>query len=108
MSIVTDSTPLEDSKDPGTDTTFALYSLLASDAQTVEMRDNYERGGYGYGHAKQALFELIRDTFAHERERYHYYINNLPELHRELEQGEARAREVAREVLGRVREKLGY
>ena len=108
MGIVTDSTPLEDPKDPDTDTVFALYSLLASEAQIAEMRRNYERGGYGYGHAKQALFEVVRDTFAEARERYNYYIENLPELHRELEQGEARARAIAREVLGRVRGKLGY
>ena len=108
MSIVTDSTPLEAPKNPDTDTVFALYSLLADEAQISEMRRNYERGGYGYGHAKQALFERIRDTFATERERYQYYTENLPELHRELEQGEARAREIAREVLDRVRKKLGY
>ena len=108
MGIVTDSTPLEEPKNPDTDTVFALYSLLASELQLADMRDNYERGGYGYGHAKQALFELIRDTFADARERYNYYMDNLPELHQELEQGEARAREIAREVLGRVRGKLGY
>ena len=108
MSIVTDSTPLEDPKDPDSDTVFALYSLLADNAQIAEMRRNYEGGNYGYGHAKQALFELVRDTFADARERYNYYMNNLPALHQELEQGEARAREVARGVLARVREKLGY
>ncbi len=108
MSIVTDSTPLEDPKDPTNDTVFALYSLLASEAQIAEMRDNYARGGYGYGHAKQALFELLRDTFASERERYDYYLDNLPELHQELEQGEARARQIAQPVLKRVREKLGF
>ena len=108
MGIVTDSTPLEDPKDPDTDTVFALYRLLADEAQIAEMRRNYEGGGYGYGHAKQALFELVRDTFAEARERYNHYMDNLPELHRELEQGEARAREIAREVLGRARGKLGY
>ena len=108
MSIVTDSTPLEAPKNPDTDTTFALYSLLADEAQIADMRSHYEQGGYGYGHAKQALFERVRDTFAEARERYTYYRENLPELHRELEQGEARAREVAREVLERVRGKLGY
>ena len=108
MGIVTDSTPLEEPKDPTNDTVFALYSLLASEAQTAEMRDNYVRGGYGYGHAKQALFELLRDTFATERERYDYYLSNLPELHRELEQGEVRARKIAQPVLERVRGKLGF
>ncbi|MGB3850694.1 MAG: tryptophan--tRNA ligase [Tunicatimonas sp.] len=108
MGIVTDSTPLEEPKDPTNDTVFALYSLLASETQVAEMRENYARGGYGYGHAKQALFELLRDSFAAERERYTYYLNNLPELHQELEQGEARAREIAQPVLARVRKKLGF
>ena len=54
MSIETDSTPLEDPKNPDTDNVFALYKLLASPAQIEEMRQNYINGGYGYGHAKQA------------------------------------------------------
>ncbi len=108
MSIVTDSTPLEDPKDPTNDTVFALYSLLANEKQIAEMRDNYVRGGYGYGHAKQALFELLCNNFATERKRYDDYLNNLPELHRELEQGEAKAREIAEPVLKRVRERLGF
>jgi len=108
MSIVTDSTPLEEPKKTEGDTVFALYSLLATDEQIAEMRMKYEGGNYGYGHAKQELFELIRDQFAEEREKYDYYMNNLPELHQELEKGEAKAREVALEVLDRVRQKLGY
>ena len=72
------------------------------------MRANYEGGNYGYGHAKQALFEVIRDKFSGEREVYNYYISNLPELHKKLEEGEAKARVVAKEVLVRVREKLGF
>ena len=63
MSIKTDSTPLEDPKNPETDNVFALYKLLASNAQITEMRANYEGGNYGYGHAKQALYELIIDKF---------------------------------------------
>ena len=71
MSIETDSTPLEDPKDWKTCNCFAIYSLLASDEEIAAMKSNYEKGGYGYGHAKQALFELIVEKFKTERERYH-------------------------------------
>ena len=59
MGIATDSTPLEEPKDPDTCNVFALYKIMASEEQIVKMRKNYEAGGYGYGHAKQALFELV-------------------------------------------------
>lgn len=108
MSIETDSTALEDPKDWSTCNCFAIYKLLASDAQIKTMKANYEQGGYGYGHAKQALFELIVETFATERERYHYYMNNLDELDRLLAIGAEKAKVVANEVLNRVREKVGY
>lgn len=108
MSIETDSTALEDPKDWSTCNCFAIYKLLASDAQIKTMKANYEQGGYGYGHAKQALFELIVETFATERERYHYYMNNLDELDRLLAIGAEKAKIVANEVLNRVRKKVGY
>src|SRR5690606_38163408 len=69
MSIQTDSTPLEAPKDWKTCNCFAIYSLLASDEQVKTMKTNYENGGYGYGAAKQALYELIVETFAVQRER---------------------------------------
>ncbi|MCB0389367.1 MAG: tryptophan--tRNA ligase, partial [Winogradskyella sp.] len=87
---------------------FAIYKLLASDAQIKTMKANYEQGGYGYGHAKQALFEVIIEKFATERERYHYYMNNLDELDRLLAIGAEKAKIVANEVLNRVRKKVGY
>ena len=108
MSIQTDSTPLEDPKDWKTCNCFAIYSLLANDEQIKTMKANYENGNYGYGHAKQALFELIVDTFAVERERYHYYMNNLEEIDKALALGAEKAKVVANEVLNRVREKVGY
>lgn len=108
MSIETDSTALEDPKDWSTCNCFAIYKLLASDAQIKTMKANYEQGGYGYGHAKQALFELIIEKFATERERYHYYMNNLDELDRLLAIGAEKAKIVANEVLNRVRKKVGY
>ncbi|MEW7279637.1 tryptophan--tRNA ligase [Aquimarina sp. 2201CG1-2-11] len=108
MSIETDSKPLEDPKDPDTCNVFALYKLVATASQEAEMRKNYEAGNYGYGHAKQALFELLIEKFAAERERYNYYIDNLNEIDKALEIGAKKATEVANVVLKRVREKVGY
>lgn len=108
MSIKTDSTPLEDPKDWKTCNCFAIYSLLADESQIAEMKANYEKGGYGYGHAKQALYELIIDKFAEPRERYNYYMSNLEEIDKALAIGAEKAKKVADSVLARVREKVGY
>lgn len=108
MTIETDSKELEDPKDPDTCNIFAIYKLLANTAQIETMRSNYLKGGYGYGHAKQALFELILDTYSSERERYNYLMNNPEEIESALKIGEEKARVVARDVLKRVREKVGY
>tara|TARA_R100001369_G_scaffold77638_1_gene107100 strand:- start:4101 stop:5069 length:969 start_codon:yes stop_codon:yes gene_type:complete len=108
MGIETDSTPLEEPKDPDTCNVFALYKLLGSTKEVAEMRANYENGGYGYGHAKQALFELIIEKFSEERAKYNHYINNLEEIDEALKVGAEKAGKVADEVLKRVREKVGY
>ncbi|WP_242131064.1 tryptophan--tRNA ligase [Aestuariivivens marinum] len=108
MSIKTDSTPLEDPKDWTTCNCFALYQLLASEEETAYMKTNYEKGGYGYGHAKQALFELLITHFAEPREKYNYYMNNLNEIDKALAVGAEKAKRIANEVLHRVREKVGY
>jgi tryptophanyl-tRNA synthetase len=108
MQIVTDSTPLEEPKNPDTDNVFALYSLLASESETATMRQNYEAGNYGYGHAKTALYELILTKYANERETYDYYMNNLDELNRKLEEGEEKARIIARAVLAKAKKAIGF
>ncbi|MDN3665041.1 tryptophan--tRNA ligase [Algibacter miyuki] len=108
MSIETDSTALEDPKDWSTCNCFAIYSLLATEAQIATMKANYENGNYGYGHAKQALFELIVEKFAKQRELYSYYMNNLDEIDAKLAIGAEKARAVANDVLNRVREKVGF
>lgn len=108
MGIQTDSTPMEDPKDPDTDNVFALYKILASEAQITEMRSNYINGNYGYGHAKQALFELIVEKFKAPRERFEYYINHLDEVDDALAIGAEKAHKVANTVLERVRTKVGY
>lgn len=108
MKIQTDSTPLEDPKNPDTCNLFALYKLVASAEQVEEMRTNYLAGNYGYGNAKQAFYELLVDKFSEERARYNYYINNLNEIDKALELGAEKARIIAVDVLKRVRNKLGY
>lgn len=108
MGIQTDSKALEEPKDPDTCNVFNLYKLIASDEQTAEMRANYENGGYGYGHAKKALLNLLKETYGEQREKYHYYMNNTSEIDEALAKGARKASKSADEVLARVREKLGY
>jgi tryptophanyl-tRNA synthetase len=108
MSIETDSKALEEPKDPTTCNVFALYKLIANQEQIQLMTANYVQGGYGYGHAKQALFEVILEKFQTERERFDYLINNKHELDEVLLLGADKARKVAENVLIRVRSKLGY
>ena len=108
MSIVSDSTPLEEPKNPDTCHTFALYKLLASESEVNAMRENYLRGGYGFGHAKQALFELILSKFEKQRLRFDELMANPAEIDAALHLGAEKAREVANDVLNRVRSKVGY
>ena len=108
MGIVTDSTPMEDPKDPSVDNVFALYKILASQEKIEEMSANYLGGDYGYGHAKQALYELLLQKFAEPREKFDYYMNHLNEVDDALAIGAEKAKKVADTVLARVREKIGY
>lgn len=108
MGIVTDSTPLEDPKDPDTDTVFALYKTLASEAAVTEMRQNYLGGNYGYGHAKQALYQCLLEVFGEAREKFHYYMAHKDQVDEALAMGAEKAKKVADGVLERVRTKLGY
>jgi tryptophanyl-tRNA synthetase len=107
MSIETDSTPLEEPKNPDTCKVFAIYSLLANNEQTAELRAKYLAGNYGYGHAKTELLNLILEKFKTEREKFNYYLNNLPELDAKLQEGADKTRKIAAETLKRVRASLG-
>src|SRR5688572_7203264 len=107
-SIKTDSTPMEAPKNPEGDTVFSIYCLLGTSEQTETLRKKYLGGNFGYGHAKQELFELIVQKFAKEREAFTYYMSNPEELEKKLDIGEAKARVIALDVLNRVRKKLGF
>jgi tryptophanyl-tRNA synthetase len=108
LSIVTDAKTLEEPKEPETNTVYQLYKLVASPEQVSEMAANFRKGGYGYGHAKTALFETLLSVFAEERKAFNFYMENPAELESRLQKGEEKARKIAKEVLARVREKLGF
>ena len=107
MRIATDSTPLEAPKDPDACRVFALYKLFASPEEVEEMRANYLRGGYGYGHAKKALFEIYKRTFGPFREKRAYLEAHPDEVRAVLDQGAQRARAVARQTLQAARAAVG-
>jgi tryptophanyl-tRNA synthetase len=105
--IVTDSTPLEAPKNPERCNVFALIKLLASPAEVEEIAGRYRAGGYGYGHAKSRLAELINELFAPARQRY-VELESHPEVVRDiLAQGGIKARQVAQATMQRVREAAG-
>ena len=110
MSIATDSMPLEEPKNTATCKIFALYELLATPTQAQDLAQQYLNinKDFGYGHAKQILYELILAKFKTERELYNYYMNNLTEIDALLKIGATKALQTATIVLSRVRQKLGF
>jgi tryptophanyl-tRNA synthetase len=108
MGILSDSKSLEEPKDPATDTTFTLFKCLAPQDEVENMSANYLAGNYGYGHAKKALLDLIMQTFQEPRAKYEYFQNHPEMVEDALQEGAKRARETAREVLDRVRTKVGF
>lgn len=107
-SIVTDSSPLEEPKDPDTCNVFKLYSLIASEEQTVMLREKYLAGNFGYGHAKTELFELILVKYREERKIFDYFMSHPEELETRLAEGEAKARKLANSMLIKIRQRLGF
>ncbi len=108
MQIVTDSTPLEAPKDPETCNVVALYKHFATPEQLADLKAKYRAGNFGYGHAKLALFEALESHLGPARERYDQLMADLPQLEDILQTGARKARAVAREVVGRARERCGY
>lgn len=107
MSIQTDSTPLEDPKDPDTDNVFALIRLFADDDKQEEIAEKYRAGGYGYGHAKKELLTLITDYFEEARERRKQLADDMDYVRDVLNEGGKKARKRAEEVMQPVREVTG-
>ena len=107
MSIKTDSKGMEEPKDPDTCSIFQLYKLFASPEQVEEMRQKYIAGGYGYGHAKQALFEAYLEFFAPMRKRREELLANMDYVHAILKSGGERARAEAVKTMDTVRKRVG-
>ena len=108
LSIKTDSLPLEASKDWKNCNLFKLYELLCDEKQAETMKNNYTKGGYGYGHAKTDLLNLILTKYKAEREKYNYYMSNLDKIDSILKTGALQASKTADKVLNRVRIKVGF
>lgn len=106
--IVTDTKGLEEPKDPDTCNVFKLFTLVGSDDQIATMRQNYLNGGYGYGHAKKELFEVLWTKYEQERKIYNSYMNDLPSLEAKLTFGEKRVEIIAKETIKEVRKVLGF
>jgi tryptophanyl-tRNA synthetase len=105
--VVTDAKALEDQKNPDEDNVFKLYSLVAKSDEIEEMQKNYLAGGYGYGHAKNALHAVLVREFAEEREKFEYYMNHTNELDQKLQEGEAKAEIIAKATIERIRNNMG-
>ena len=108
MGIKTDSTPMEDKKDAEVCNIYKIYKLLSTEEQATALFEKYAAGNYGYGHAKQELFELICDTYSSERREFNHLMENKEIIDKELEKGAVKARVIAKEVLARVRKNIGY
>ncbi len=106
--IITDATPLEAPKNADESIVYQLYRLVAAPDQAAEMKQKLEAGGYGWGHAKKDLLDVLITRFAKEREVFQYYMNNTHELDEKLAIGARKASAIAKVTLQRVREKLGY
>ncbi len=107
MRMVTDSTPMEDPKDPDTCNVFALYRLFASEAEIADLRARYLAGGMGYGHAKQELFEKFWEYFRPMREKRAELEGNLDYVEQVLQESAAKARALARTTVDEVLQVVG-
>lgn len=108
MGIATDSTPLEEPKNPDTCNVFALYKMIASAEEIEDLKAKYLGGNFGYGHAKQALYEAVLKRFEKERAQFNYYMEHPEEVEKALKIGAEKATEVANKTLARVRPEMGF
>ncbi len=107
MQIVTDSTPLEDPKNPDTCNVYALYRLFATEEETSQMAEQYRAGGFGYGHAKKALLEVMEREMGPHREKREALEKDLDYVNDVLREGGQKARAAARETLDKARAAMG-
>ena len=108
MSIQTDSTPLEEPKEFQNCNVFKIFKLIADENQTNEMKNKYQSGGYGYGHAKTDLLNLILEKYKDNRSKFDYLMSNKKEIDLILREGSKKAEVTATQVIKRVKTKLGF
>ncbi|MGB1131949.1 MAG: tryptophan--tRNA ligase [Flavobacteriaceae bacterium] len=108
MSIQTDSTPLEEPKEFENCNVFKIYKLIADENQTNEMKNKYQSGGYGYGHAKIDLLNLILEKYKDNRSKFDHLMSNKKEIDSILSEGSKKADTTAKKVIKRVKTKLGF
>ncbi len=107
MSIKTDSTPVEDSKDPDKDLVFQFYSLIANSSDIDNLRDKYQGGNFGYGEAKKILFEAFLDYFQNARQKRIELANNLRYVKDVLSEGAKNSLKISEKTIENVRQKVG-
>jgi len=105
--IKTDSLGVDDIKDPDACGVFALYRLVASEEQVMDLRERYLKPGLGYGHAKAELFEVLNGLLSEPRERYHAWLADPGALEDVLADGAKRATNAAEATMHRVRHRMG-
>lgn len=105
--VVTDSKSVEEPKDPETCNLFAIYRLFASPEDIESTRQQYLKGGIGYGEMKKRIFELIDAYVAENRNKYDTLMNNTAEIDHALEQGAKKARAIAQPLLKKIRKAIG-
>ena len=108
MSIQTDSTPLDEPKEFQNCNVFKIFKLIADENQTNEMKNKYQSGGYGYGHAKTDLLNLILEKYKENRSKFDYLMSNKKEIDLILSEGSKKAEITAKQVIKRVKTKLGF
>lgn len=107
MSIPTDSTPMEAPKDPDKCNIFALFKLFANEQQVADLAAKYRAGNFGYGHAKQALFEAYMDYFAPMRRRREELEKEPGYIDEVLRKGAEKANAVAAQTMDEVYRAVG-
>ena len=106
MNIVTDSTPLEEPKNPDNNIT-KLYSLFATEEEVNALKEKFLAGNFGYGHAKTELFDKFMDYFAPFQKKREELLQNMDYVNEILKKGALKAREIATKKVDEVRDVVG-
>ncbi len=107
MRIQTDSTPVEEPKDPEKCILFALLTLVASNEELSQWRERYTKGGTGYGDVKKRLVELLDELLGPLRARYEQLVKDSDYVEDVLRTGGQKARAIAQELMEKVRSATG-